>query len=57
MLRKGLLIASGMLLIAVSEGVRDKDGKILVKSDSVDAFSHVQLEGVGDYLANVIKKN
>ncbi|MDY0094565.1 MAG: 6-phosphofructokinase [Candidatus Vecturithrix sp.] len=46
----------GHVLIAVSEGVRDKDGKILVKSDSVDAFGHVQLEGVGDYLANVIKK-
>lgn len=46
----------GHVLIAVSEGIRGKNGEILVKSDSVDAFGHVQLEGVGDYLANVIKK-
>ena len=46
----------GLVLISVSEGLRDKNGDIIVKSSTVDAFGHVQLEGVGDYLAGVIKE-
>ncbi|MBD3305095.1 diphosphate--fructose-6-phosphate 1-phosphotransferase [candidate division KSB3 bacterium] len=44
----------GFAVIAVSEGVRDPDGKLLLKSSSVDAFGHVQLGGVGDFLAKLV---
>jgi 6-phosphofructokinase len=44
----------GHALIAVSEGIRDKDGKLITKSSMVDAFGHTQLGGVGDYLAQAI---
>jgi len=44
----------GYVLIAVSEGIRDKDGNILTKSSMKDAFGHVQLGGVGNYLAQAI---
>lgn len=44
----------GYVLITVSEGIRDKDGTLIAKSSSVDAFGHAQLGGVGDYLARVI---
>jgi 6-phosphofructokinase 1 len=44
----------GHVLIAVSEGIRDKEGNILTKSSMKDAFGHVQLGGVGNYLAQTI---
>lgn len=44
----------GHVLIAVSEGVRDRDGNILTKSSAKDAFGHVQLGGVGTFLAQTI---
>jgi 6-phosphofructokinase 1 len=44
----------GHVLIAVSEGIRDKAGDILTKSSSTDAFGHVQLGGVGIFLAQAI---
>ncbi len=44
----------GHVLIAVSEGIRDKEETLITKSAMVDAFGHAQLGGVGDYLAQVI---
>ena len=47
----------GYAVIAVSEGIRGKDGKPLVESGLVtdkDSFGHRQLGGVGQYLANMI---
>ncbi len=44
----------GRVVIAVSEGIRDPEGNIITKSSSVDAFGHMQLGGVGNYLAQLI---
>ena len=41
-------------MIAVSEGIRTPDGNLLLKSSSLDAFGHVQLGGVGDFLAKLV---
>jgi len=49
---------TGYAVIAVCEGLRDPEGKILVESKAkvdVDAFGHIQLGGVADFLSNVIK--
>ena len=48
----------GRCLIAVSEGVEDKDGNPILKSDEKDAHGNMQLSGsgaLGDYLANSVK--
>ena len=41
-------------LVAVSEGIRDKDGHFISENASKDAFGHAQLGGVGQYLANYV---
>jgi len=46
----------GYVLIAVSEGIRDKDGNLLAKSSMRDAFGHVQLGGVGNFLAQAVNE-
>lgn len=46
----------GYVIITVSEGIRDKDGNILTKLSTKDVFGHVQLGGVGDYLARLVKE-
>ena len=46
----------GYVIITISEGIRDKDGNILTKSSTKDVFGHVQLGGVGDYLARLVKE-
>lgn len=48
------------VLIAVSEGVTDKDGKLisqysLSRSDSSDAFGHAQLGGLASVLSTFVK--
>ena len=46
-------------LVAVSEGIRDKDGEYIAsyaKAGEKDAFNNVQLGGVGAYLADVVTK-
>ena len=46
-------------LVAVSEGIRDKDGTYIsayAKSSEKDAFNNVQLGGVGAYLADIVTK-
>lgn len=50
----------GYAVIAVSEGLRDKDGVALVESKSkldIDAFGHGQRGGVADYLCHLIADN
>lgn len=42
------------VVIAASEGIRTPDGNLLMKSSSLDAFGHVQLGGVGDFLAKLV---
>jgi 6-phosphofructokinase len=41
--------------IAVSEGLRGADGKLLAESSTRDAFGHAQLGGVGQQIAELIK--
>lgn len=46
-------------IVAVSEGIRDKDGKYLAEYASTgkdkDSFNHIQLGGAASYLASFIK--
>lgn len=46
----------GYCVIAVSEGVRNKDGSFLSDSGLTDAFGHHQLGGVAPMLANLIQR-
>jgi len=46
-----------LLIIAVSEGLKNEDGEYLSAAGaSVDGFGHVALAGVGKYLENLIKE-
>jgi 6-phosphofructokinase 1 len=46
-----------LLMIAVSEGLKNKDGEYLSAAGaSVDGFGHVALAGVGKYLEELIKE-
>lgn len=61
---KGVYDKYGTCVIAVSEGIRDKDGKPIISElmneDEVDAHGNKQLSGtgaLGDLLAAYIKKN
>ena len=52
--------AKGKVLVAVSEGIHDKDGKLISEYGSnaageKDSFGHAQLGGLAVYLASVIK--
>jgi 6-phosphofructokinase len=47
----------GYCVIAVSEGVRDQDGKFLAESGLRDAFGHAQLGGVAPTIAQLIKSS
>lgn len=55
------LLASGekpYILVAVSEGIRDKDGKYVAEdamSGAVDSFGHKYLAGTGKYLENLVR--
>ena len=46
------------IVVAVSEGIKDKDGRFICElgssSDHVDAFGHKQLAGAAAYLASVV---
>ena len=56
---RALLETKSTVVVAVSEGIRLKDGRYVCEefggSDYVDAFGHVQLTGSGNYLAGVIR--
>lgn len=55
-----LLEKKDVVVVAVSEGIKTKDGKYVselgVGSDYVDAFGHKQLTGTASYLANLISR-
>ncbi len=46
----------GMVLVAVSEGIRNKDGKYFSALEVKDAFGHPKLGGAGERVANIIEK-
>ena len=51
------LKAHGYAVAAVSEGIRDKDGKYISASESkLDKFGHPQLSGTGSVLAGLVKE-
>ena len=43
-------------LIAVSEGIHDKNGKLILQSSTTDAFNHTQLGGVAYTLSQIVQK-
>ncbi len=45
----------GYCVVAVSEGIRQADGRFIAESGLTDAFGHAQLGGVAPVLANLIK--
>ena len=45
----------GYCTVAVSEGLSDKDGKLIAESGTKDAFGHSQLGGVGQMIAQLIQ--
>ena len=52
---------TGKVLIVVSEGIHDKDGRLIVEygsdlSKQKDSFGHAQLGGLASFLANTIKE-
>jgi len=46
----------GFCAIAVSEGLRDRDGKFLSDSGLRDAFGHAQLGGVAPVIASIVRE-
>ncbi len=46
----------GMVLVAVSEGIRNKDGKYFSAMEIKDAFGHPKLSGAGEKIAAIIEK-
>lgn len=52
------LVEKNNIIVAVSEGIRDKDGNYITASESVaDQFGHQQLSGAGKALEVLVKKN
>jgi ATP-dependent phosphofructokinase / diphosphate-dependent phosphofructokinase len=43
-------------IICVAEGALPKDGDLITKDTTVDAFGHVKLSGIGDWLAGAIEQ-
>lgn len=55
---KALLDKQDNIIVAVSEGIRDKDGKyISASSSTVDNFGHSQLSGAGKTLEYFLKEH
>jgi 6-phosphofructokinase 1 len=42
-------------IIVVSEGALPSDGDLITKDQSLDAFGHVRLTGIGDWLASALE--
>jgi 6-phosphofructokinase 1 len=54
---KAILQKKGSCLVAVSEGIRDANGRYIgATATGVDSFGHVQLGGVAYFLAEVLTK-
>jgi len=47
---------AGYCVIAVSEGLRDAQGKFLAEQGSVDAFGHRQLGGIAPLIAHLVQE-
>ena len=45
----------GYCVIGVSEGLLDKNGKLMAEAGGSDAFGHAQLGGVGQVIAQLVK--
>ena len=43
-------------IICVAEGALPKDGDLITKDASLDAFGHVKLSGIGEWLAGQIEE-
>ncbi len=43
-------------IIVVAEGALPKDGDLITKDQTLDAFGHVKLSGIGDWLAREIEE-
>ena len=43
-------------IIVVAEGALPKDGDMVTKDSTLDAFGHVKLSGIGEWLAKEIEK-
>jgi 6-phosphofructokinase 1 len=43
-------------IICVAEGALPSDGDLMTKDATVDAFGHVRLSGIGDWLASEIER-
>jgi 6-phosphofructokinase 1 len=43
-------------ILVVAEGALPKDGDLITKDSTKDAFGHVKLSGIGEWLANEIEK-
>lgn len=46
----------GMILVAVSEGIKNMEGKYFSAIEITDAFGHPKLGGAGERVANIIEK-
>ena len=46
----------GFCAVAVSEGLRDANGKLMLESGLSDAFGHAQLGGVAPLIAGMVRK-
>ncbi|MGE5706977.1 MAG: 6-phosphofructokinase [Bacteroidota bacterium] len=57
---KSVLARKPQALIVISEGIKTPDGKFVIESHMSagpkDAFGHVQLGGVGDFLTGVLRE-
>lgn len=53
---KKTYLEKGRCLIVVSEGIRDKQGNLIVSSSSKDQFGHHQVGGVSSYLAGLLRQ-
>ena len=52
---KEIYLKEKKVVVAVSEGIKDKDGK-LISEGNLDAFGHSQLGGVASYLCTVVEE-
>ncbi len=54
---KKLLVTNNNIIVAVSEGLRDKDGNYITASEAAcDSFGHSQLSGAGKALELLVKE-
>ncbi|HEY9766395.1 MAG TPA: 6-phosphofructokinase [Chroococcales cyanobacterium] len=57
---KAVMARKQQALIVISEGIKTADGKFVIESHlsagPTDAFGHVQLGGVGDFLTGVLRE-